>query len=194
MGGRGAKYGKKNSRNSFLGGIFCLEYPSRRNENRLRVVRHFSYNYRFSFRNLQNLQFANYRFSFRKLQIFISFRSISFRFVSQTTVSSADMQIFISCRRKTSSVVWNVIHSIIIQFSICLDKSMICNSVVMIFGINTTSDISKLFKRNFTSRWSSEIWANFEIARVVFMPNITSKLCYYLFILLPAKGFSNFHL
>ena len=26
--------------------------------------------------------FANYRFSFRKLQIFISFRSISFRFIS----------------------------------------------------------------------------------------------------------------
>ena len=42
-------------RNSFLGGIFCLEYPSRRNENRLRVVPHFSYNYRFSFRKLQNL-------------------------------------------------------------------------------------------------------------------------------------------
>ena len=52
-------------RNSFFGGIFCLGYPSRRNENRLRVVPHFSY---------------NYRFSFRKLQILISFRSISFPF------------------------------------------------------------------------------------------------------------------
>ena len=48
-------------RNSFLGGIFCLEYPSRRNENRLRVVRHFSYNYRFSFRKLQNLSFAKWK-------------------------------------------------------------------------------------------------------------------------------------
>ena len=98
-------------RNSFFGGIFCLECSSRRNKNRLRVVLHFSYNcrfsfrklqifisqttdshfanYRFSFRKLQILtsqttdsHFANYRFSFRKLQIFISFRSISFRSIS----------------------------------------------------------------------------------------------------------------
>ena len=34
-----------------------------------------------------------------------------------------------------------------------------------------------------------EIWGNFEISRVVFMPNITYKSCYYLFILLPTKGF-----
>ena len=70
------------ARNSFFGGIFCLEYPSRRNE---KVNCHFV-NYRLSFRKLQifisqttDFHFANYRFSFRKLQIFISFRSISFR-------------------------------------------------------------------------------------------------------------------
>ena len=38
----------------------------------------------------------------------------------------------------------------------------------------------------------SDIWHkyqdNFEISRVVFMPNITYKSCYYLFIPLPAKG------
>ena len=54
---------------------------------------------------------------------------------------------------------------------------------VVIFGINTTIVI-----RNFTSRQASEIWDNFEISRVVFMPNITYKSCYYSFILLPAKG------
>ena len=37
--------------------------------------------------------------------------------------------------------------------------------------------------RNFPSRWASEIWDNFEISRVVFMPNVTYKSCYYLFIL-----------
>ena len=60
-------------RNSFFwGGIFCLEYPSRRNEK-------------------VNCHFVNYRLSFRKLQIFISqttdshfvsFHFVSFRFVS----------------------------------------------------------------------------------------------------------------
>ena len=93
---------------AFLGGIFCLEYPSRRSE---KVNCHFL-NYRLSFRKLQifisqttDFHFANYRFSFRKLQIFISqttdshfanyrfsFRFIPFHFVllhfvSQTTVS-----------------------------------------------------------------------------------------------------------
>ena len=34
-----------------------------------------------------------------------------------------------------------------------------------------------------------EIWGNFEISRVVFVPNITCKSCYYLFILIPAKVF-----
>ena len=33
-----------------------------------------------------------------------------------------------------------------------------------------------------------QIWDNFEISRVVFMPNITYNSCYYLFMLLPAKG------
>ena len=62
---------------AFLGGIFCLEYPSRRSEK-------------------VNVYFTNYSFSFRKLQIFISqttdFHFVSFHFVwlhfvSQTTVS-----------------------------------------------------------------------------------------------------------
>ena len=50
---------------------------------------------------------------------------------------------------------------------------------VVVFGINTTSDILKLWY---------VIWDNFEISRVVFMPNISYKSRYYLFILLPAKG------
>ena len=60
---------------AFLGGIFCLEYPSRRSE---KVNFHFA-NYRFPFRKLQifisqatDFHFANYRFPFRKLQIPIS--------------------------------------------------------------------------------------------------------------------------
>ena len=84
---------------AFLGGIFCLEYPSRRSEK----VNVYFANYRFSFRKLQifisqitDFHFANYRFSFRKLQIFISqttdfhfvsFHFVSLHFVSQTTVS-----------------------------------------------------------------------------------------------------------
>ena len=91
-------------RNGFLGGIFCLEYPSRRSE---KVNCHFL-NYRLSFRKLQffisqtaDFHFINCRFSFRKLQIlisqttdfhfvsfhFVSFRFVSLHFVSQTTVS-----------------------------------------------------------------------------------------------------------
>ena len=91
----------------FLGGIFCLEYPSTRSEKgnvhfanyrfsfrKLQIFisqttdSHFA-NYRFSFRKLQILisqttdfHFANYRFPFRKLQISISFRPISFRPIS----------------------------------------------------------------------------------------------------------------
>ena len=60
---------------AFLGGIFCLEYPSKRSE---KVNCHFI-NYRLSFRKLQivisqttDCHFANCRFSFHKLQIFIS--------------------------------------------------------------------------------------------------------------------------
>ena len=33
----------------------------------------------------------------------------------------------------------------------------------------------------------SEIWGNFEISQVVFMPNIAYNSCYYLFILQPEK-------
>ena len=54
---------------------------------------------------------------------------------------------------------------------ISIGNSMIC------------SDISRLLY---------VIWDNFEISRVVFMANFTCKSCYYLFILLPAKGFVNF--
>ena len=40
-----------------------------------------------------------------------------------------------------------------------------------------------------TGEKASEICGdNFEISRVVFMPNILYKSCYYLLILLPAKG------
>ena len=63
-------------RNGFFGGgIFCLEYPSRRSEK-------------------VNCHFLNYRFSFRKLQIFISFCSISFRFVSFRSISSPHVREF----------------------------------------------------------------------------------------------------
>ena len=81
----------------FLGGIFCLEYPSWRSEKGYMFISettdfHFA-NCRFSFRKLQILisqttdfHFANYRFPFRKLQILIS-QTTYFHFVSQTTVS-----------------------------------------------------------------------------------------------------------
>ena len=36
--------------------------------------------------------------------------------------------------------------------------------------------------------WYFEIRDNFEISRVVFMPDMMYKSCYYLFILLPEKG------
>ena len=38
--------------------------------------------------------------------------------------------------------------------------------------------------RNFTRLTAREIWDNFEISQVVFVPNITYKSCYYFFILL----------
>ena len=71
---------------AFLGGIFCLEYPSRHSQKvqclfrKLQILisqttdSHFA-NYRFSFRKLQILS-ANYRFSFR----FVPFRFVPFRF------------------------------------------------------------------------------------------------------------------
>ena len=68
---------------AFLGGIFCLEYPSRRSE---KVNCHFL-NYRLSFRKLQifisqttDFHFVNYRFSFR----FVSFRFAPFRFANDS--------------------------------------------------------------------------------------------------------------
>ena len=45
----------------------------------------------------------------------------------------------------------------------------------MIFGVNTTRDISKL-SENFTRLTAREItYNNFEISLVVFMPNITTN-------------------
>ena len=45
----------------------------------------------------------------------------------------------------------------------------------MIFGINTTCDISKIVS-NFTHLTAHEItYNNFEISQVVFMPNITTN-------------------
>ena len=37
----------------------------------------------------------------------------------------------------------------------------------------------KIVVRNFKSRYASEIWDNFEISQVLFMPNITYKSCYH---------------
>ena len=81
----------------FWGGIFCLEYPSRRSE---KVNFHFA-NYRFSFRKLQifisqttDSHFANYRFSFRKLQILIS-QTTDFHFTNYR-FTFRKLQIFIS--------------------------------------------------------------------------------------------------
>ena len=71
---------------AFFGGIFCLEYPSRRSEK-------------------VNCHFLNYRLSFRKLQIFISqttdfhfvsFHFVSLHFVSQTTVSQLTVHLMLS--------------------------------------------------------------------------------------------------
>ena len=45
----------------------------------------------------------------------------------------------------------------------------------------------KIVLHNFTSRWGTEIWGNFEISPVVFTPNITYNSCYYLFIIQPEK-------
>ena len=70
-------------RNGFLGGgIFCLEYPSRRSE---KVNCHFL-NYRLSFRKLQILISQTTDFHFVSFH-FVAFRFVSLHFVSQTTVS-----------------------------------------------------------------------------------------------------------
>ena len=52
----------------------------------------------------------------------------------------------------------------------------------MIFGINTTRDVSKL-SHDFTRLTAREItYNNFEISLKVFMPNITTNIsCYYLY-------------
>ena len=43
---------------------------------------------------------------------------------------------------------------------------------IVIFGITTTCDISKL----------SQLYHNFEISPVLIMPNITTNSCYYLYL------------
>ena len=66
---------------------------------------------------------------------------------------------------------------------VCTGNSMIICSDI--WHYNHDTDISKLLY---------VIWDNFEISRVIFMPNITYKSSYYLFILLPAKRVCNFHM
>ena len=57
----------------------------------------------------------------------------------------------------------------------------------MIFGINTKSDISKLFYIISRAVRRVKFGAIFEISLLVFMPNITYNSWYYLFILQPEK-------
>ena len=59
---------------------------------------------------------------------------------------------------------------------------------VVIFVIDTTSDISKLFYIISRAVRRVKFWGNSEISRVLFMPNITYNSCYYLFILQPEKS------
>ena len=68
-------------------------------------------------------------------------------------------------------------------FQVCIGNSMICSDIWHKYH----GWYFEIVVSNLTSRLASEIWDNFEISRVVFMPNITYKSCYYLFILLPAK-------
>ena len=79
---------------------------------------------------------------------------------------------------KEGTSMWNALPSII-----SMGNSMICSDIWHEYN----ERYFKIVVRNFTSRLASEIWVNFEISLVVFMPNITYKSCYYLFILLPAK-------
>ena len=67
---------------------------------------------------------------------------------------------------------------------ICTGYSMICSDIWRKYH----EWYFKIVIHNLTSCWASVIWDNFEISRVVFMPNITYKSCYYLFILLPTKS------
>ena len=62
---------------------------------------------------------------------------------------------------------------------ICIGNSMIWSDIW-----------HKYYERYFEiviRREAGEIWDNFEISWVVFMPNNTYKSCYYLFILVLAK-------
>ena len=63
------------------------------------------------------------------------------------------------------------------------------NNIISIGNSMICSDIwHKYHKWYFEIVIRNEIWDNFEISLVVFMPNIMYKSCYYLFILLPIEG------
>ena len=79
-------------------------------------------------------------------------------------------------------------------------RNFSCSSIIDVICIGNSMNCSDIWHkyhlwyfemviRNVTRLKASEIWDNFERSRVVFMPNITYKLCYYLFLLLPAKRF-----
>ena len=63
-------------------------------------------------------------------------------------------------------------------FPVKVKNSEDSSGVISIGNSMVCSDISRLLY---------VIWDNFEMPRVVFMPNFTYKSCYYLFILLAAK-------
>ena len=72
----------------------------------------------------------------------------------------------------------------VLQFRICIGNYMIWSDIWHKYH----EWYFEIVIHNFTSREASEMWDNFEISRV-FMPNITYKSCYYLFILLLAKSY-----
>ena len=59
-----------------------------------------------------------------------------------------------------------------LNHNICIGNNMICSDIWHKYQ----EWYFKIVTLNFTSRYASEIWDNFEIARVVFMPNITYKI------------------
>ena len=67
----------------------------------------------------------------------------------------------------------SAISLLIIQTSI--GNSIICSDIWHKYH----ERYFKIVMRNFTKRWTSEIRDNSEISRVVFMPNIRYKSCYY---------------
>ena len=79
---------------------------------------------------------------------------------------------------------FGTIYLLLLRIIISIGNSMICSDIWHKYH----EWYFKIVIRNFMSRWAREIWDNFEISRVVFMPNMTYKSYYYLFILLPAKG------